>query len=125
MSTKNKFLNKKFFLLVTVGANTTVFIDNKLIKSHKPVEIEGFPQFFSLLLEGAGAGSGSTQIFTDLNPDPGGPKTAEQFLLKYIQFTEQFVHVVATILFCRKQSPGGGYFHLAQPSSQGLSRQVQ
>ncbi len=49
-------------------------IKNKFLKSHKTVEMKEFSQFFSLL-EGAGAGSGSVQIFTDLNPDPGGPKT--------------------------------------------------
>ncbi len=59
-----------FCFLLTVGAFTSVFKDNKL-SNHKIVEIKAFLNFW---LVGAMIRiQGSVQIITD--PDTGGPKT--------------------------------------------------
>jgi hypothetical protein len=69
---KNKFfIGFLLYYLLTEGTFTSVFTDNKQIRSHKIVEIRVFLNFFCLLMEGSGPRSGSVQIITD--PDPGGP----------------------------------------------------
>jgi hypothetical protein len=64
MPTKNKL--KKYKLLLTVGTFTTVFKDKKSLRSHKTDETKVFLKI---------CGSGSVQIITDPNPNPGGLKT--------------------------------------------------
>jgi hypothetical protein len=61
---KNKFLA---YYLPTVGTFTSVFKDNKSLRSHKT----RFYKIFCFLMEGAGP----VHIITDPDPYPGGPKT--------------------------------------------------
>ncbi len=68
----NKFFSVFFCFLLTVGTVTSVFKDNKLLKSHKTAEIKILLNF-CLLKEG----SESVQIITD----PGGPKLIDPLYL--------------------------------------------
>jgi hypothetical protein len=63
-----KMQQKNSFLLIAYGTFTSVFKDNKFLKSHNRVQINFF-KFFLLFM----VGSGSVKIITD--PDPDGPKT--------------------------------------------------
>jgi hypothetical protein len=71
MTTIKKVLDSEFFrLLLTVGKFTPVLKNNKLLKSHKTVEIKVFLNFFCLLMEVSGSGAGrskSVQVLEFLN----------------------------------------------------------
>jgi hypothetical protein len=71
MPTENKLIFLTLFaFLPTVGTLTSVFNDNKSIRSHKTVEIK---VFLNLLLDYLRIQIRTIQIIAD--PDPGGPKT--------------------------------------------------
>jgi hypothetical protein len=72
MPTKSKSYLPSFFFtchLPTEDTSTSVFKNKKLLRHHKTVKNQGFPNFFCLLIKG------STSVQIIMNPDLRGTKT--------------------------------------------------